>query len=170
MGTYAPDRQPKLEQLLLAPARAMKDRSFIVAGSMYPGSVAWPNNVRHIAHLAPQYHPSLYSSSKLVLNLTRREMVIAGYSPSVRLFEAAACGAIIVSDRWAGMEEFFTPGEEVLFASDGDDMMHYLKHAPDPRIGLRAQQRVLDEHTASARSLEFERAVLLARACASAAV
>ena len=60
-------------------------------------------------HLNPRHHAELYSSSRLTLNVTRREMVIAGYSPSVRLFEAAACSATIVSDTWPGLETFFIP-------------------------------------------------------------
>ena len=170
MGTYASDRQPKLEELLFAPAERLPGHAFIVAGSMYPKSAAWPENVRHIAHLAPQYHPALYSSSRLVLNLTRREMVVAGYSPSVRLFEAAACGAVIVSDVWPGIEHFFAPGEEILLATDREDVQRLLRGRVDPQIGLRAQTRVLSEHSASIRASELERAVLSVGATAFAAV
>lgn len=160
MGTYAADRQPKLAELLFAPAEAMPQRRFIVAGPLYPDTTRWPGNVRHMAHLAPQYHPMLYSSSELVLNLTRREMVIAGYSPSVRLFEAAACGATILSDNWAGMDEFFRSGEEILLASDREDVLRHLRAGIEPKIGARAQQRVLAEHSAAVRAREFEDAVL----------
>jgi len=167
MGTYAVDRQPKLDELLLAPAEVMPDKRCIVAGPMYPDT-AWPKNVRHIAHLAPQYHPLLYSSSHLVLNLTRREMVIAGYSPSVRLFEAAACGATILSDTWAGMEEFFLPGQEILLVVDRQDVLHHLRVGVDPQIGVRARQRVLAEHSSAVRAREFEDAVLTIRSRATA--
>ena len=98
MGTYAPDRQPKIEELLCQSARMLPDSRFIVAGPQYPRSVRWPANVRRVRHLNPRWHARFYSSSRLTLNVTRRAMVQAGYSPSVRLFEAAACGAVIVSD------------------------------------------------------------------------
>jgi len=162
MGTYAPDRQPKLEALFATPARALPQEKFIVAGPMYPSSVVWPENVEHIFHLAPEYHPALYSSSDFVLNVTRREMVIAGYSPSVRLFEAAACGATIISDNWPGLDSFFTPGEEILIATGADEVVHWLRQGTSPKIGQRAQQRVLAEHTSTVRAVQFEQAIELA--------
>src|SRR5206468_2833890 len=96
MGTYAQDRQPKLEELLLQPATELPDRSFIVAGPQYPSSTRWPENVKHIVHLEPKFHAPFYSSSRFTLNLTRKDMVDAGYAPSVRLFEAAGCGATMI--------------------------------------------------------------------------
>ncbi len=162
MGTYAPDRQPKLEEFLSVPARALPEKKFIVAGSMYPPAVTWPANVEHIFHLAPQYHPHLYSSSDFVLNVTRREMVIAGYSPSVRLFEAAACGATIISDDWPGLDSFFTPSEEILLATSSDDAVRWLKMEKLPEIGARARDRVLAEHTSALRAQQFEAAVVAA--------
>jgi spore maturation protein CgeB len=160
MGTYASDRQPKLDDLLLTPALQCMERTFIVAGSMYPDSVTWPPNVEHVQHLEPKYHSLLYSSSDFVLNITRREMVMAGHSPSVRLFEAAACGATIISDIWAGLSEFFAPEEEILLVSQGSDVVDLLKHGALPEIGKRARRRVLEQHTSDMRAREFEQAIL----------
>ncbi len=162
MGTYAPDRQPKLEQLLLDPARRIEAGNFIVAGPQYPETVSWPDSVRHIAHLSPRWHPEFYSSSRFTLNVTRRDMTIAGYSPSVRLFEAAACGAAIISDNWPGLDSFFVPGDEILLSAGTEDVLHYLTElAPQEvrRIGEAAQARVLAEHTSAIRALQFEMAV-----------
>ena len=162
MGTYAPDRQEKIEQLLCEPARQLSNCKFIVAGPQYPKSIKWPANVRRITHLNPRWHARFYSSSRLTLNVTRRDMVRAGYSPSVRLFEAAACGATIVSDNWPGLDTFFTPGEEILLPTTSDDVVRFLRDAtPDElqKIGAQAQQRVLAEHTSDNRAEEFERYV-----------
>jgi spore maturation protein CgeB len=159
MGTYAQDRQPKIEEFFSGPARQIPQKKFIVAGPMYPDSVRWPENVEHIFHLEPKYHPALYSSSDFVLNVTRREMVIAGYSPSVRLFEAAACGATIVSDNWHGLDTFFSPGEEILLPTSAADVVRWIEEGPLPQIGRRAQERVLAQHAASVRAAEFEHAV-----------
>ena len=161
MGTYAPDRQPKLERLLVAPARCLEKRRFIVAGPQYPDTLQWPKNVYRISHLSPQWHPEFYSSSKFTLNVTRRDMSVAGYSPSVRLFEAAACGAPIISDSWPGMESFFKAESEILLASGTADIVDCLTHlSPDEarRIGRRAQERVLSEHTSTIRAAQFEAA------------
>jgi spore maturation protein CgeB len=162
MGTYAPDRQPKIEELLLLPARRLPNQKFLVAGPQYPKAVRWPSNVRRITHLNPRWHAHFYSSSRVTLNVTRRDMVLAGYSPSVRLFEAAACGAAIASDNWPGLETFFVPGQEILLPTCAEDVVRYLSGYDDSelrRIGDRAQQRVLAEHTSDRRAQEFEACV-----------
>jgi spore maturation protein CgeB len=159
MGTYAADRQPKVDQLLCEPARQLPDNKFIVAGPQYPRSVRWPKNVRRIHHLNPRWHPHFYSSSRLTLNVTRREMVLAGFSPSVRLFEAAACAATLVSDNWPGLDEFFSPGEEILLPTGPEDVIHYIsgyETAELRAIGKRAQARILAEHTNQHRAQQFE--------------
>jgi spore maturation protein CgeB len=162
MGTYAPDRQPKLEEFLCEPARRLRNHRFIVAGPQYPRSVHWPKSVRRITHLNPIWHPHFYSSSRITLNVTRRDMVQAGYAPSVRLFEAAACGAAIASDNWPGLETFFSPGKEILLPVGVDDMVRFLSDLTDRElrvIGEAAVARVLAEHTNQIRAAEFERAV-----------
>lgn len=159
MGTYAPDRQPKLEEFLFGAASQMPDEQFIVAGPQYPSGVSWPQNVRHIVHLNPHWHPHLYSSSRLTLNVTRRDMVLAGYSPSVRLFEAAACAATIVSDNWPGLDVFFDPGREILLPTGSEEIVRYLRELDESElrsIGLAAQERVLASHTSQQRAKEFE--------------
>ena len=162
MGTYAPDRQAKIEKLFCTPARQLPAKRFLLAGPQYPEDLRWPQNVKHIIHLEPRFHASFYSSSRMTLNVTRREMVLAGYCPSVRLFEAAACGSAIVSDSWPGLETFLMPGKEILVPGSWQDVVHYLSEMEEAeirRVGRNAQQRVLAEHTAEHRAEEFERYV-----------
>lgn len=162
MGTYARDRQPKLEELFLRPAHGLPQKQFLLAGPQYPAALSWPKNMRRIIHLEPEFHPYFYCSSQFTLNLTRREMVEAGYSPSVRLFEAAGCGAAIVSDPWPGLETFFEPGREILLAHSADDVVQLLGEMSETQaqdIGRRAQERVVAEHSAEKRAREFEEAV-----------
>jgi spore maturation protein CgeB len=102
MGTYSVDRQPVLDKLLLEPARRDPEGRFVVAGAQYPRELQWPANVERLAHVPPAQHRSFYNRQRFTLNLTRADMALAGWSPSVRLFEAAACGTPIVSDRWEG--------------------------------------------------------------------
>lgn len=159
MGTYAPDRQPVLERFLLDVARRLPERGFVVAGPQYPEDVAWPGNVRHLHHLPPDRHPAFYSSAAWQLNATRADMVAAGWSPSVRLFEAAACGAAMISDRWPGIERFFAPGREILLPESTEEVVAILRgiHPDDRRaIGGAARARVLAEHTAEHRAEELE--------------
>ncbi len=137
-----PTGKPKLEEFLFGAANALPEEQFIVAGPQYPRNVPWPRNVRHIVHLNPHWHPHLYSSSRVTLNVTRRDMVLAGYSPSVRLFEAAACGAAIVSDNWPGLDAFFAPGREILLPASADEIVRYLRELDEGElraIGMAAQ-------------------------------
>ncbi|HKV91424.1 MAG TPA: glycosyltransferase [Candidatus Angelobacter sp.] len=162
MGTYAEDRQPKIEELLCVPARALGEKKFIVAGPQYPAGLQWPGNVERMMHLDPRYHAEFYCGSRMTLNVTRREMVIAGYSPSVRLFEAAACATPIVSDNWPGLRMFFTPGKEILLAASAQDVIRYINGFDSSelrRIGRAARERVLTSHSSAVRAQEFERAV-----------
>jgi spore maturation protein CgeB len=158
IGTYADDRQNKLDTLFLEPARRMPARRFLIAGAMYPPSFNWLENLYFVHHISPPDHPGLYSSSRLTLNLTRRAMARMGYCPSGRLFEAAACGTPILSDSWNGLEEFFEPGREILLAHDMRDTLHALELSDDElnRIARRARDRALADHSAAARAQQLE--------------
>lgn len=149
LGTYSEDRQPGLEALLLEPARKLPRQAFVVAGPKYPEKIDWPQNVERLEHVPPAEHPRFYQRQKFTLNLTRRTMRQAGYAPSVRLFEAASTATAIISDRWAGMEEFFEPEQEILLVDDASDVMEHLDmdESRRRRIGERARRRVLEEHT-----------------------
>jgi len=159
MGTYSDDRQPPLDCLLLEPARRRPERRFCVAGPQYPAHIPWPDNVERIEHLPPCAHRGFYNAQRYTLNITRADMIRQGWSPSVRLFEAAACGTPIISDWWEGLDAFFTPGEEILIARSPTDTLLYLDQFCDAarrRIGERARKRVLAAHTAAHRAAELE--------------
>jgi spore maturation protein CgeB len=159
MGTYSDDRQPALDRLLLQPARCWPEGRFTVAGPQYPRNMRWPRNVRRIEHLPPAKHRSYYNAQRFTLNLTRADMIAAGFSPSVRLFEAAACGTPIVSDFWEGIDTLFAPGQEILIATSPEDVLEAVRDLPESdrlAIGERARRRVLAEHTAAHRAAELE--------------
>jgi len=159
LGTYADDRQPFLDCLLLEPARRWNEGRFIVAGPLYPEGIPWPGNVERIDHLPPAGHRAFYNAQRVTLNLTRGEMKAAGYSPSVRLFEAAACGAAIVSDYWRGLESLFEIGREVLVANATGEILRLLREtSPEQLTGLgaRVRKRIQAEHTAAHRAAELE--------------
>lgn len=159
MGTYSDDRQPRLEKCLVDAARKWPEGRFIVAGPGYPDDLGWPANISRVHHLAPADHRRFYNSQRFTLNITREEMVRVGYAPSVRLFEAAACGTPIVSDYWEGLETLFEPGSEVLLSSGGDDTLRHLREISEEdrrEIGSRARHRVLSAHTAAHRARELE--------------
>lgn len=169
LGTYSPDRQPTLQRLLIEPARQAPHLRFCVAGAQYPGDIDWPANVQRLEHVAPADHPAFYAASRFTLNVTRADMIATGWSPSVRLFEAAACGTPIISDVWDGLDTLFAPGREILLADDGQTVLAALRATSEPdrrALGAAGRARILAAHTAAHRAAEFE---ALLRQAASAA-
>jgi spore maturation protein CgeB len=159
LGTYSADRQPKVEELLLQPAAALPDHHFVVAGPQYPPEIEWPENVRRIEHLPPTAHRDFYNAQTFTLNVTRADMVAAGYSPSVRLFEAAACGTAIISDAWEGLDDIFEPNREIFIAQSAEDvtaLLRGLSMEDAAVVGEAARQKVLRHHTARHRAAELE--------------
>jgi spore maturation protein CgeB len=165
LGTFAPDRQSALETLLVEPARRRPDRRFLIGGAQYPQDFPWAGNIYFVRHLPPSEHPHFFSSSRLTLNVTRADMASMGWCPSGRLFEAAACGAVVLSDWWEGLDSFFAPGEEVLIAQTTDDSLEALDlgDAELKRVGTAARERVLAEHTSEIRSQQLISALEAAR-------
>ncbi len=159
LGTYSPDRQPTLERLLIEPARRAPHLRFVVAGPQYPADIAWPGNVERIDHVPPSEHPDFYAESRFTLNVTRADMIRAGFSPSVRLFEAAACRTPIISDIWDGIDTLLAPDREIVLARSADEVLAVLDTWPEARraaLGEAAQQRILAEHTAAHRASALE--------------
>jgi spore maturation protein CgeB len=159
MGTYCVSRQPSLERLMLGAADLLADQRFAVAGPGYPQDVRWPANVERIENIPASGHREFYTSQRFTLNLTRGDMVRAGFSPSVRLFEAAACGVPIISDYWIGLETLFRPGIDLLISESVRDTHRFLTELPEEErrtIAARAYQRVRVEHTAEHRAIQLE--------------
>ncbi len=158
MGTYSDDRQPTLDRLLVEPARELPDARMVIAGPQYP-RLDLPANVERIEHVPPASHREFYNAQRFTLNVTRRDMIAAGHSPSVRLFEAAASGVPIISDRWDGIETIFKPGEEIFLADESSDVTDILQSVSAEAaraMGERARRRVLRDHTAERRAIELE--------------
>jgi spore maturation protein CgeB len=158
LGTYAEDRQQALDTLFVAPARTRPAMRFVMGGAMYPRSFPWTSNIYFMSHVAPSDHPAFYCSSRLTLNVTRGAMAAMGYCPSGRLFEAAACGAPILSDQWEGLDRFFQPGSEILTARTTEEAVEALDLDSGrlARIAAAARERAMAEHTAEHRAAELE--------------
>jgi spore maturation protein CgeB len=158
LGTYSIDRQKPLEDLMLDAAEEDAEGKFVVAGPQYPEDIQWPSNVERIQHLPPMEHRKFYNSQRFTLNITRADMIKAGYSPSVRLFEAAACGTPIISDYWDGIETLFELDTEILISRSSEDTLAYLNTITEEQrkgISERARQKAVTHHTAAHRAIEL---------------
>jgi spore maturation protein CgeB len=154
LGTYSADRQAMLEELFVRPARVRPAQKFLIGGAQYPESFPWTSNVFFVRHVPPGEHAAFFSSARITLNVTRDPMARMGWCPSGRLFEAAACGAAVLSDEWCGLEDFYQPGEQILTARDAADTLAALdmSDAQLQAIARAARQRTLDEHTSEHRA------------------
>src|SRR5699024_388414 len=157
LGAYSSDRQPTLNTFMIHTAEVLAKDSFVVAGPQYPPDLKWPKNVSRIEHLPPAEHRDFYNRQAFTLNVTRDAMIEAGFSPSVRLFEAAACGVPIITDYWEGLEHFFKPGDEILVAGTTRDVQHYLNYPPEKseELSRRARHSILQNHTSLARAKQL---------------
>lgn len=161
LGTYAEDRQPALQTLLLGPANRLPQKRFLIGGPLYPPDFPWTENSCHRQHVPPSNHPAFYSSSLMTLNVTRGPMAKTGYCPSGRLFEAAACGTPILSDWWEGLDQFFEPGREIIVGRTAEDAIEALQMSRSELRGIAraARERTLSMHTADVRARDFEAAL-----------
>jgi spore maturation protein CgeB len=158
LGTHSADRIQALRRLLLEPARQLPERKFIIGGSMYDNEFPWLANIYWVSHLPPSRHPAFYCSSNITLNVTRGPMAEAGFCPSGRLFEAAACGVPVFSDSWEGIEAFYDPGSEILIGHTTEDALDMLHRSPEElaRIGRAARERTMSDHTSDERAKDLE--------------
>jgi spore maturation protein CgeB len=157
LGTYSEDRQAGLQRLFVEPAAIRQDLRFLIGGAQYPQEFPWSPNIYFVRHLPPSEHPAFFASSRLTLNVTRSDMATMGWCPSGRLFEAAACGAPIVSDAWAGLDEFFVPGEEIVLAENAEGALAAIEIGDErlQRIARRARERTLEQHSSEKRAREL---------------
>ena len=159
LGNRLPDREARVEEFFFGAVAALPERSFLLGGNGWEERVEGLDNLRYLGHVAPGDHNALNRSALAVLNVSRESMAANGWSPATRVFEAAGAGACLISDEWAGIEEFLAPGEEVLVARDGAEvagLLADLEPERAERIGEAARERVLAEHTYDRRAAQVE--------------
>jgi len=154
-----PDREARVEDFFFSAIDALPDRRFLLGGAGWDDRVAGVANLRYLGHVSPAAHNAFNCSPLAVLNITRDSMVANGYSPATRVFEAAGAGACLISDTWVGLDQFLTPGEEVIACRSGAEVAAALA-ALEPeearRIGARARERMLAEHTYEIRGRQVQ--------------
>jgi spore maturation protein CgeB len=147
LGNRLPDREARVEEFFFGAVEALPERGFLLGGNGWEDRVLELPNVRYLGHVAPGDHNALNRSALAVLNVSRESMATNGWSPATRVFEAAGAGACLVTDEWQGVEEFLTPGTELLAGLDPERAR---------AIGEAALERVLAEHTYDRRAEQVE--------------
>lgn len=158
LGNRLPDREARVEEFFLKPARNLPQRQFLLAGAGW-GDKHMPPNVRYFDHLYTRDHNAFNSTPRMVINISRDSMARYGYSPATRVFEAAGAAACIVTDEWKGIDFFFEPGREILVAANNEDVATHLRLSATEarRTGKAAYRRAISHHTYAHRAEEVER-------------
>jgi spore maturation protein CgeB len=162
LGNRLPDRESRVHEFFLKPARLLKDKKFLLGGSGWDDSINLPN-VALLGHVFTHEHNEFNCSVSAVLNVNRTSMVTYGYSPPTRIFEAAGAAACIITDQWEGIEKFLEPGRECLVGTCGEEIAEHIKTLNEHRcrlIGEQARKRVSGEHTYYHRAIEVEKILL----------
>lgn len=159
LGNRLPDREQRVEEFFIEPARKLPDLEFILGGSGWDDKPL-SSNVKYLGHVYTKDHNAFNCTPRAVLNISRDSMARFGFSPATRVFEAAGAGACIITDYWEGIETFFEPGKEILVASSGKEVIQLLEDLSPEKakeIGRAALGRVLSEHTYAHRASLLEK-------------
>jgi len=154
LANRLPDREARVDKFFLSVAASLPDKSFLLGGSGWHTKQI-PTNVRLAGHVGTKDHNAFFCSAAAVLNVNRESMARYGFSPPTRIFEAAGAGACIISDAWAGIEQFLEPEKEVLVADNGADVggaLLDLDPLKQQRLAKAARARVLAHHTYAQRA------------------
>jgi spore maturation protein CgeB len=165
VGHRLPDREHRVNEFFFAAAELAPELSFVLGGEGW-GSRSLPSNVRWIGHVTSTDHNRVNCSARMVLNINRQSMAEVGFSPPTRVFEAAGAAACVITDAWAGIDQFFTPEKEILVASSALEVINYLREIPAQKaqeIGAAMRARALSDHTYNLRALEFQAAFQTSR-------
>ncbi len=155
IGSYKAARQKTLETLLFEPAALTPNRKFVLAGQDYTGQVEFPDNLLHTNYLPEANIVDFYNRQHATLVIARQDRQQLGFTPSRRLLAAAACGVPILASDWEGLSHFFEPQKEIFIVQDTQDVLDVLYQTDErekQRLGERARERVLKEHTTAKRT------------------
>lgn len=158
VGHRLPDRERRVEDFFLRAAELAPEFQFALGGEGWKGK-RLPANVRWIGHVGTGDHNRVNCSARMVLNINRDSMAGVGFSPPTRVFEAAGAGACLITDRWTGIETFFTPEKEILVAGSAEEIvefLHSISASDAKQIGINMRQRALRDHTYALRAKEFD--------------
>ncbi|MCW8196168.1 glycosyltransferase [Proteobacteria bacterium 005FR1] len=131
IGNWGDDERTKqLEEFLFRPVRELA-LSCHLYGVRYPAEVLERlarQNIIYLGWLANFDVPDVFANHKVTVHVPRRyyRECLPGI-PTIRPFEAMACGIPLITAPWDDSENLFTPGKDFLVAHDTDEMKQHLR-------------------------------------------
>lgn len=150
-------RREWIDAMLTAPSKALAGAKFALRGTRFDIDLGMTERLPYLSFSKLREY---CCRSKLNLNITRKAHASVYASSTSRPFELAALQCCIVSNPYEGIEEWFEPGKELFVVHDADEAIEtyrwLLTHDEERRrIGERARQRVLAQHTFQHRAREL---------------
>jgi spore maturation protein CgeB len=164
IGNWGDDeRASEIHEFLLTPAAALRDRRFVIYGVRYREDALAASRdagVRYGGYLPNLNAPSAYGAARLTLHIPRQHYssAMAGI-PTIRVFEALACGIPLICSPWSDTEHLFEEGD-FLMVRNGEEMKHAMEHLLRDKAAAHAQalrglQTILSRHTCAHRAEEL---------------
>ena len=144
------------EGFMLEAARALPSHRFLVVGSGWKED-SWPANIVNMPAGGADYRAMVFSSARGVLVPVGPGSV--DYALPIELLEPAACAAACVVVDRPGLGTLFKPGDEIVVAGSGADLVPYLTTFGDNRsvqLGHRAEKRVVGDYVKLRAATKFE--------------
>lgn len=125
------ERTRELQEFLIGPAAALSGQRVVAQGVRYPESALLrlqEAGIEYRGYLPNLSSPEAYGKSRVTIHVPRRQYVngLTGI-PTIRVFEALACGIPLVCSSWTDAENLFRPGEDYAVVNDGDHMKAELR-------------------------------------------
>lgn len=165
IGNWGDDeRTRELQEFLLRPAMALPGTRFVSYGVRYPDSAQHQLHeagIEYRGYLPNLDAPMVYAESRLALHLPRNYYANAlSGIPTIRVFEALACGTPLLCSPWKDEEGLFREGQDFLVVKDGDTMKSEIQRllnddAALRQIGESGMQTVRHRHTTMHRAQQL---------------
>ncbi|HEX3072209.1 MAG TPA: glycosyltransferase, partial [Ignavibacteriales bacterium] len=159
------ERTEEINNFLIKPSKNLKLKTRIY-GVRYPDDaqkILLKAGIEYCGWLSNYRVPLAFAQFKVTVHIPRRPYVEALPGiPTIRPFEAMACGIPLVSAPWEDTENLFTPGEDYLVAHNTremEDCISFLLDDPEAAeiMTLKARKTISDRHTCAHRADELMR-------------
>lgn len=158
------ERTHELMEFMVRPAAALAGRKVIVYGVRYPEKALeqlQAAGIEYRGYLPNLKAPQAYNESALSLHVPRRQYAngLSGI-PTIRVFEALACGAPLLCAPWSDAENLFRPGQDYVCVPDGNAMRAEIEHllrddAARAQLGESGRETILRRHTCMHRAQQL---------------
>ena len=157
IGNWGDDeRSAEIKQFLVKPAESLSYHRFTIYGVRYPEdaqAILREAGIRYGGYLPNLKAPETYAAAYLTVHIPRQQYAAASMTgiPTIRVFEALACGIPLISAPWEDTETLFRKGD-YLSVRNADEMRRAIEYLLSDKDAAAAQaerglETLLARHT-----------------------